>query len=118
MTIMIDTGASTDILDEAAFQTISQAKPIVLTEDACRIFAYGLQSRLNTLGKFDANIRVNGEQVITTIHVLQVSHGSLLSFGTASELGLVDVNINNVTSCSKLIDQDRSVFQGIGKLKN
>ena len=118
MKIMIDSGASTDILDEAAFQTISQAQPIVLAEDACRIFAYGSQSRLNTLGKFDANIRANGKHITTTVHVLQGTHGSLLSFGTASELGLVDVKINNVTSCSKLIDQYPSVFQGIGKLKN
>ena len=70
------------------------------------------------LGKFDAIIRANGKQVSSTIHVLQGTHGSLLSYATASELGLVDIKINNITSCSSLIEQYPSVFQGIGKLKD
>lgn len=118
MRMMIDTGASTDIMDEAAFQKITQTQPIQLTEDRCRIFAYGSQSQLCVLGKFDANIKANGKQVLSTVHVLQGTHGSLLSFATASKLDLVDVKINKVTSCSNLIEQYPSVFQGIGKLKN
>jgi len=42
--MMIDTGASTDILDEAAFQKMNHTQPIKITEDTCRTFAYGLQS--------------------------------------------------------------------------
>ena len=118
MKMMIDTGASTDIMDEAAFQKIKQAQLIKLTEDRCRIFAYGSQSRLSVLGKFDAIIRANGKQVSSTVHVLQGTHGSLLSYATASELGLVDIKINNIMSCSSLIEQYLSVFQGIGKLKD
>ena len=117
MRMMIDTGASTDIVDEAAFRKMSQTQPIKLAEDTCRIFVYGLQSRLSTLGKFDATIKANRKQVSSTVHVLRGTHGSLLSFATASELGLVDVKINTIT-CSNLIEQYPSLFQGIGNLKN
>ena len=55
---------------------------------------------------------------MTTFHVLQGKHGSLLSFATASKLGLVDVKVNSVATESNLIEQYPSVFQGIGKLKN
>ncbi len=114
---MIDTGASTDVLDEAAFQRINQTQPIQLAKDPCRMFTYGLQSQLSVIEKFDAEIRANGNQITSTVHVLQGEHGSLLSFATASELGLVDVKINNLTS-PNLIQQYPSVFQGIGKLKD
>ena len=40
MRMMIDTGASTDIVDEAAFRKMSQTQPIKLAEDTCRIFAW------------------------------------------------------------------------------
>jgi len=118
MKMMIDTGASMDILDEAAFQKMTQTQPIKLTEDTCRMFAYGSQSQLRVLGKFDANIRANGKQVTSTVHVLQGTHGSLLSFATANELGLVDIKVNNVTTHSNVIEQYPTVFQGIGKLKD
>jgi len=118
MKMMIDTGASTDILDEAAFQKMNQTQPIKLTEDTCRMFAYGSQSQLRVLGKFDANIRANGKQVTSTVHILQGTHGSPLSFATANELGLVDIKVNNVTTHSNVIEQYPTVFQGIGKLKD
>ena len=56
MKMMIDIGASTDIIDETAFEKIKQTCATQLKEDTCRIFAYGSQARLTTLGKFDANI--------------------------------------------------------------
>ena len=114
MKMMIDMSASTD---EAAFQKIKQTQPIKLTEDRCQIFAYGSQSQMSVLGKFDDNIKANGKQVKSTVHVLQGTHGSLLGFATASKLELVGVKIK-VTSCSNLIEQYPSVFQGIGKLKD
>ena len=113
MKMMIDTGASTDILDEAAFQKMNHTQPIKLTEDTCRMFAYGLQSQLRALGKFDANIRANGKRVTSTVHILQGTHGSLLSFATANELGLVDIKVNNATTYSNVIEQYLSVLSEV-----
>ena len=55
---------------------------------------------------------------MSTIYVLQGTHGSLLSFSIASKFGLVEVKISNVTSDLSLIDQYPSVFHGIEKLKD
>ena len=116
--MMIDTGASTDIIDEEAFTTICRSQATQLEEDTCRIFAYGSQSRLTTLGKFDADIVANGKRATSMIHVLQDKHGSLLSFATASKLDLVDFKVRNVTTDTNLIEQYPNVFKGIGKLRN
>ena len=43
MKMTINTGESTDIVDEAAFQKIKQTQAIKPTEDRCRIIAYGSQ---------------------------------------------------------------------------
>ena len=114
MKIMIDTGASSDIIDEAAFQMLNQSKPTHLDKDTCCIFACGSLSHLTSPAKFEAII----QQTTSTIHVLQGEHGSQLSFVTASKLGLVDVKVNTVVTDRSLIDQYSGVFQGIGNLKN
>ena len=52
-----------------------------------------------------------------------MDHGSLLSYHTATELGLLNVNVNATTACSDITQsnleiQYPSVFSGIGKLKD
>ena len=103
--VMIDTGASTDIIDEAAFQKIDLTRPTLLEEDTCRIFAYGSKSSLAVLGKFNDNIRAQGKQITSTIHVLQGTHGSLLSFNTDSKLGLIDIKVSSIATESNLVNQ-------------
>ena len=49
--MMIDTGASTDIIDESTYQLIKKASPVQLEPDSCQIFAYGSKSQLESLGK-------------------------------------------------------------------
>ena len=67
--------------------------------------------------KFAAEIAVNGKRATSTIHVLQGTHGCLLSFATASKLSLVNVNVRNATTDLNLIERYPNVFKGIGKLK-
>ena len=54
--MIVDTGASTDILDEDSFAKINQCQTIELQPPTKRIFAYGSQSQLTVLGKFDAAV--------------------------------------------------------------
>ena len=96
---------------------------IELQPDTCKIFVYGSNTQLSTLRKFEAIIKANSKQVTSTFHVLKGTHGSLLSFRTASNLDLADVKIRNVTSPgdntkSALMHQYPSVFQGVTKLKD
>ena len=53
--MLLDAGASTNILDKATFDKLSAIKPIALTKSPVKIFAYGSQSPLPVVGKFDNN---------------------------------------------------------------
>ena len=85
--MIVDTGASTDILDEDAFDKVNHLKKIELQTPTKRLFAYGSESQLKVLGKFKANIEFKEHRRTSTIHVLQGNHGSLLSYDTAVNLG-------------------------------
>ena len=67
--MMIDTGASTDIIDKEALTTICRSQAMQLEEDTCRIFAYGSQTFLTALRKFDADIVANGKRATSQIDV-------------------------------------------------
>lgn len=113
----IDTGASTNILDEGAFAKITQSEQTEVQQSSAQLFAYGSRSQLSTLGKFDATLKTGDNSISANLHVVKGLHGSLLSYHTASELGLVEVKVNNVTGCDQLVQQYPNVFKGIGKLK-
>lgn len=121
--MMIDTGASTDIIDEPTYQLIKQATPLTVEPDSCQIFAYGSKSQLEALGKCTVNVKAKGKQKVTTFHILSGAHGSLLSYITARDLGLVNIDLNHITvsditTMDKLTTEYPTVFQGIGQLKN
>jgi len=121
--MMIDTGASIDIIDEPTYQHIKQTSSLTLEPDHCQIFAYGSKSQLEALGKFTATVKAKGKQKVTTFHILSGAHGSLLSYITARDLGLVNIDLNHmtvsdITTIEKLTKEYPTVFQGIGKLQN
>ena len=87
--MIVDTGASMDILDEATFEKVNYLKHIELQPPTKRLFAYGSESQLKVLGKFEATIEFKGRCHTSTIHVLKGNHGSLLSYKTAADLGVV-----------------------------
>lgn len=116
--MMVDTGASTDILDEETFAKIAKSSKIQLQEASARIFTYGSTSQLKVLGKFKADMEARGNTVTATVHVLEGAHGSLLGYTTASELGLVNMNINTIALHERLIEQYPSIVDVIGQLKD
>ena len=52
----IDTGASTNVLDDGAFTCLNQAQGIELSHSSTRLMAYGSKSRFEISGKFTAAI--------------------------------------------------------------
>ena len=119
--MMIDTGASTDIMDESTYKEFNKKCLTQMQTPTKRIFAYG-DAQLTVLGKFPAHLCVEEKSIQSAIHVLKGNHGSLLSYKTACNLGLIDVKINHVQdhSCvsDELVRQHPKLFQGIGKLKD
>ena len=119
--MMIDTGASANIMDESSFNKVNKTCAIQLNPSNKRIFAYGSDSQLKVRGQFTADIGTRAKHIQTTVHVLQGNHGSLLSYGTARDLGLVEVKVNPIQSqhaSEEFIHQFPSLFHGIGKLKD
>ena len=118
----IDTGASTNIINESTYQLVRQTNPVQLEPDLCQIFAYGSKSQLESLVKFTATVSAKDKQIATTFHVLSGAHGSLLSYSTTRDLGLINISLNNITTTDvtleKSIKKYPMVFQDIGKLKN
>ena len=57
-----------------------------------------------------------------SIHVCKGGNGSLLSFQTAIELGLLDINVNKIAAVSadikQLASQYLKSFHGVGELKD
>ena len=44
-----------------------------------QLFAYGTKSQLHAIGSFEATITFRNNHTASTLHVLEGSHGSLLS---------------------------------------
>ena len=118
--MIVDTGASIDILDEDTYNKVNHDNTLTLQPSTKRLFAYGSTSQLNVLGCFTTNITVKSSKKAVMFHVLEGNHGSLLSYTTARDLGILDIQVNqvkDVTTHDKLCTQYSALFTGIGQLK-
>ena len=95
--MVIDISATTDILDEATYCNIHQNEDTELQPTVNCLFAYGLKHK------------------VTTIHVVQWNHGSLLQ--TAMDLGYVNHVSDTVVVHEQLCYQYSDIFNDIGRLK-
>ena len=120
--MLIDTGASIDIVDEATFSQLARNRTIALEDTNKRLFAYGSDSQLDIVGKFEAALDYQGRQTRSSVHVVRGGYGCLLSCKTATELGLIDVHVQQIQNhqmvSDQLIQQYPHLFEGIGKLKD
>ena len=93
--MVIETCATTNILDEATYPNIHQIEDTELQLTTKCSFAYGSDSQLTTLDKFDAIITFKDKHKVTTIHVIQGNHGSLLSYKTTMDLSILALHVNH-----------------------
>jgi hypothetical protein len=122
--LMIDSGASVNILDEQAYYAIKPAPK--LQRDKIKIYPYGSQTPLSVLGKFTGVIESKRKMSNTTFYVVKGNSGSLLSYDTASELELITINAihkqikseGNTLRKVEIVEKFPGLFTGIGKLKN
>lgn len=131
--VMLDTGATVNIIDEATYQTLRHQPP--LTKCTVPIFPYGSCKPLPTLGKFTSLIESKSKLTTATFHVLRGNNGSLLGYDTASQLELIKIANTLLTpqksvqptkdphhttsdAVEHLLIEYADLFQGIGKLKD
>jgi len=121
--MLVDTGASIDIIDESTYEMMQKSQSVCLSRPSNRIFAYGSKTQLPVLGKFKGTLESRNKIAITDIHIVQGNFGCLLSYSSATTLGLIQVNINKVqaqqsATHEKLIQEFSHIFDGIGTLKD
>ncbi|CAB4005904.1 Transposon Ty3-I Gag-Pol poly, partial [Paramuricea clavata] len=113
MTIMADSGASVNVLDEKDYQALSKRPELQTTK--VKIHPYKSNKSLKVLGNF------NMKCVEDKLYVVQGSGGSLLSWKTSQELGLLkavhNVNDDSSPTTEKLIKEYDELLHGLGKLK-
>ena len=119
--MIVDTGATTDVLDESTFHKVNHNKEIALQPTTKHLFAYGSNEQLATIGQFSGTISFQDQQHESPIHVLKGNHGSLLSYKTATALGIINLQVRHVqddtTPRDMLCTKYPTLFNGIGQLK-
>uniref|UniRef100_A0A7M5UIV2 CCHC-type domain-containing protein n=1 Tax=Clytia hemisphaerica TaxID=252671 RepID=A0A7M5UIV2_9CNID len=131
--ILIDSGASVNILDEPTFKAM-RSKPH-LDQTNIRIFTFQANNPLNTVGKFTANVSTPSQNssVKAMFVVVKGRGGSLLSRQTAEQLDLLRVGpppnmqppseeVNKVdkpvTPTTNILDKHSNIFKGLGCMTN
>ena len=124
VSFVIDTGASVNIIDEKTYNSFPN--PPKLSKAKTNIFTYGANTPVSVIGTFESECESNNRLTVGTFFVTRGDSGSLLSYKTASELGLIKISIdhqtlNTVGNSITIDDLERKypqLFAGVGKMKN
>ena len=111
--MMIETGASVNVMDEATYAKIREST--LVRHRGPRIMPYGGGTSLNVLGVCDVSIESKSAIQCHRFHVVNGTHGSLIGFTAAQELGLVNI-VNKISSNWE--NTHTGLTKGIGKLKD
>ena len=117
MKVLIDSGASVNILSSQDFDTINQSKHITLRPTKLKIHAFGSKSPVELCGKFDSVVETKSKMTVATFYVTKLNSGSLLSCDTSTELRILHLKLNTIKksaqnkSCKKslVLEQNTGV---------
>ena len=120
--VMIDSGASCNIVGKRTWLYLKQKKIKARTEkDYAEIYGYG-QQRLRTLGKFYCNIDCPDTDVQSKVKFTVLDHDgpTLIGRETAETLGVLRVGPKRVNIITKenIVERYPKLFDGLGLLKD
>ena len=95
--MMMDTGASVNLLDEATFHRIACGNKL-LEHAHSKIYSCGSDTPLPPLGTILTTIKSSSNSITTQLHVVKGNTGNLLSYNTAQKLGLITISVNTTTA--------------------
>ena len=118
---VVDSGASVNIMDEESFAQLQPKPALRMTQS--NIYTYGAKSPLSLKGSFHATVESKDKITDAQIFVADGNHGNLLSYKTATELGILKIPITAVTqneemTIEKLAQEHPKLFDRVGQLKN
>lgn len=116
MRMLIDTGASVNILDASQFARL-EPRPELKKTTAC-VYTYEGATPLELQSVMEAVVTHEGRQVATKFHVTQQGAGSLLGCSMAEDLGLVMFARNiHQSHAETILAEFPQLFRGLGCLK-
>ena len=114
--MIIDTGASINILDTNAYRELQS--PPLHTKHETNAFTYGSSSSMKFIGKLIASVEKHRKIVTVEFLVVNGYHGSLMSYELALELGIVNtINAVKWSVAEQICDKFPEVFSGLVKVK-
>jgi len=102
--MVIDSGASVNLLDEITFARIKSHGNESLRPTQAKIYSYGSESPLPLLGTFNATVKSSYASTSAQLLVVKRENGNLLSYHTAQKLDLIAVSVNTAT----IADSDKN----------
>ena len=127
--IIIDSGATVNVVDSSSFALLSNKSPIRLEPSRVRVYPYGARVPLPVKGS--CTISVSSESSKKSTHpefvvALNLESGCLLGRKTEIELNLLRVGpptlnaaiicMSPPTSVDRILSKHSAVFEGIGEL--
>ena len=115
MRVLIDTGASFNIMAETLFQSLPETP--TLRPIKVKVFTCGAHEPLPIAGVFKVSLRHEKHTTQAKVYLTSTGSGMLLSCQTAEELELVKVPFCiHQPSLESLVEEYRHMFCGIGCL--
>lgn len=115
---MIDSGASTNVIDKGTWKELKSQK-IECKSRKCekKLYAYGSSVPLKVIGCFEARVLLGDRVCGAEFVVIEGKGQPLLGISTVSELGVLQTGslINSVSS--DVVDEFKDCFTEAGKLK-
>nr|XP_054763090.1 uncharacterized protein K02A2.6-like [Lytechinus pictus] len=112
--VVIDTGASVNIMSKETFNTISQQELLLEPTDR-QVYAFGANSPIDVLGKISLPVRHKTQTQTAVFFVTEHNGPTLLRLNTAKKLQMIAVTYN-VHAAPSIIDEFSDRFSGLGKL--
>lgn len=94
--VLIDSGASVNILSRQNYELIKKSTPINLRPTRLTLHAFGSSTPVDLCGKFDTVDETKKRMTVATFYVTKDNTGSLLSCTTSTELGILHLQLNTI----------------------
>lgn len=111
--LLVDTGASVNILDEATHRKIGS--PAIKYREKPHLVPYGGGHKIDVLGVCELRVETDTKSSMHNFCIVKGNHGGLIGYPSCVDLDLVRI-VRNI-SASSLCDENKALFYGIGKYK-
>ena len=123
VSLIIDSGASVNLISASTLAAITP-RPTP-SKSTIKLFAYGSKTPIDIVGEFRAVFEARQGRINSFVYVVAGRSESLLSYSTATDLGLIKIDVmtvdemNNIPlTIADLSLKHPELFQGIGMLRN